>query len=448
MSQAAKNVFVASRLPKRAGVSGWVATLPPRTPRPALSEAVGVDVAIIGGGFAGLSAAHRLSRLDPSVRVAVLEAGIISEGPAGANSGFIIDLPHEVSSDHFSGESEGKFHDSVLLQRSAIALATELAAENGWGKKLFDPCGRYSIAMSAEGDKHLEAYSQQLAKMGEAHRLLKGQEIEAVTGSKAFTSGLFSPGTVIIQPAAYVRGVADCLKEPVRLFEQTPALSFERSGDGWLVKTPKGSVRAGKIIMANNGHAESFGFFRRRLLHVFTYASMTEAFDPARLGGERKWAATPALPMGTTVRLINTDGGDRILVRSRYSYNPSIEIGDADIRSAGRLHDGKFAHRFPSLAGVGMQYRWGGAMALTHNHVPAFGEIERGVFAACGCNGLGASNSTAAGIAAAERVLGHDSELGRVYSRMAAPVLLPPQPLTTIGAKIHLAYREWQAGTE
>ncbi|MDK4730661.1 NAD(P)/FAD-dependent oxidoreductase [Rhizobium phaseoli] len=448
MSRAAKNVFVASKLPKRAGISGWVATLPPRMPRPALSEAILADVAIIGGGFAGLSAAHRLSRLDPTLRIVVLEAGIVGEGPAGANSGFIIDLPHEVSSDDFSGESEGKFRDSVLLQRSAIVLASELAAENGWGKELFDPCGRYSVAMSTEGDKHLEAYSLLLGKRGEAHRLLKGQEIEAVTGSKAFTSGLFSPGTVIIQPAAYISGVADCLKAPVRLCEQTPVLSFERSGDAWLLKTPHGSVLAAKIILANNGHAESFGFFRRRLLHVFTYASLTQEFDPARLGGDRKWAATPALPMGTTVRRINTGGGDRVLIRSRYSYNPGIEIGDAAIRSAGRLHDGKFAHRFPTLAGVGMQYRWGGAMALTHNHVPAFGEIERGVFAACGCNGLGASNSTAAGIAAAERVLGHDSELGRVYSRLAAPVLLPPQPLTTIGAKIHLAWREWRAGAE
>ncbi|OWV89958.1 oxidoreductase [Rhizobium sp. R635] len=448
MTQAAKNVFVASRLPKRAGVSGWVATLQPRTPRAALSEAISADVAIIGGGFAGLSAGRRISRLDPTVRVAILEAGIVGEGPAGANSGFIIDLPHEVSSDDFSGESESKFRDSVLLQRSAIALASELAAENGWSKDLFDPCGRYSVAMSAEGDKHLTAYSQQLAKMGEAHRLLGREEIEAVTGSKAFTSALFSPGTIIVQPAAYIRAVADCLREPVTLFEQTPALSFERSGDGWLVKTPTGTVRAGKIIMANNGHAESFGFFRGRLLHVFTYASLTEEFDPARLGGERKWAATPALPMGTTVRRINTGGGDRILVRSRYSYNPGIEISDAAIRSAGRLHDGKFAHRFPTLAGVGMQYRWGGAMALTRNHVPAFGEVERGVFAACGCNGLGASNSTAAGIAAAERVLAHRSELGRIYDKLAAPVLLPPQPLTTIGAKIHLAWREWSAGAE
>ncbi|WP_183938524.1 FAD-dependent oxidoreductase [Rhizobium paranaense] len=448
MSQTAKNVYVASRLPKRAGVSGWVATLPPRTPRPVLNGPITVDIAIIGGGFAGLSAARRISQLDLTARVAVLEAGVVGEGPAGANSGFIIDLPHEVSSDDFSGESEAKFRQSVLIQRSAVALATEMAAENGWGKDVFDPCGRYSVAMSADGDKHLQAYSGQLSKMGEAHRLLKTSEIEAVTGSKAFTSGLFTPGTVIIQPAAYIRGVADCLREPVSLFEQTPALSFERYGAGWLVKTPRGSVQAAKIVMANNGHAESFGFFRRRLLHVFTYASLTETFDPSRLAGERKWAATPALPMGTTVRRITTAGGDRILVRSRYSYNPGIEVSDTAIRRAGRLHDGKFTHRFPALGDVGMQYRWGGAMALTRNHVPAFGEIERDVFAACGCNGLGASNSTAAGIAAAELALGHESELGRVYRQLAAPTSLPPQPLTTIGAKLHLAYREWSAGAE
>jgi glycine/D-amino acid oxidase-like deaminating enzyme len=448
VTQAGKNVFVASRLPKRAGVSGWVATLAPRTPRPVLNGPVVADVAIIGGGFAGLSAARRISRLDPSVRVAILEAGVVGEGPAGANSGFIIDLPHEVASDDFSGESEARFRQSVLIQRSAIALASEMAAENGWGKEVFDPCGRYSVAISAEGDRHLEDYAQQLTKMGEAHRLLNGREIAAVTGSPVYTSGLFMPGTIIVQPAAYIRAVADCLKEPVALYERTPALSFERLGTGWLVKTPQGSVQAAKIIMANNGHAESFGFFRGRLLHVFTYASLTEEFDPSRLDGERKWAATPALPMGTTVRRIGTAGGDRILVRSRYSYNPGIEISDAAIRRAGRLHDGKFSKRFPMLSGVGMQYRWAGAMALTRNHVPAFGEIEPGVFAACGCNGLGASNSTASGIAAAELALGHSSELGRIYARLAAPTALPPQPFTTIGAKMHLAYREWSAGPE
>jgi hypothetical protein len=61
-------------------------------------------------------------------------------------------------------------------------------------------------------------------------------------------------------------------------------------------------VNAGKIILATNGQAQNFGMFRGVLLHVYTYASMTEAFDPSLMGGERSWAATPAFPMGTTVR--------------------------------------------------------------------------------------------------------------------------------------------------
>src|SRR5690606_8604045 len=122
-------------------------------------------------------------------------------------------------------------------------------------------------------------------------------------------------------PAAYIRGLADALPASVRIFENSPAVLLEKNATGWLVKTPQGTIHTGKILLANNGHAESFGFFKGRLVHIFTYASMTQAFDPALLVGERKWAATPALPMGTTVRRVAGTDGDRILVRSRYTYN-------------------------------------------------------------------------------------------------------------------------------
>jgi glycine/D-amino acid oxidase-like deaminating enzyme len=95
-----------------------------------------------------------------------------------------------------------------------------------------------------------------------------------------------------------------------------------------------------------------------------------------------------------------------------------------------------------------MQYRWGGAMALTRNSVPAFGEVEPGILAACGCNGLGASNATASGLAAAETLLGVESDLTRIYRAFASPQALPPQPLTLIGARATLAVREWKAGIE
>lgn len=89
---------------------------------------------------------------------------------------------------------------------------------------------------------------------------------------------------------------------------------------------------------------------------------MTEPFAPSRLGGDRRWAATPAFPMGTTVRRVQGADGDRILIRSRYSYHPRLQLSQGAIESAGRVHDKKFIARFPMLQGLPMQYRWGGTM--------------------------------------------------------------------------------------
>ncbi|QHG65651.1 NAD(P)/FAD-dependent oxidoreductase [Pseudomonas putida] len=441
-------MYVASKMPSHHGCSGWTEMLPPRVANAALDSAVTADVAIIGGGFAGLSAARQLTRRDPTLKVVLLEAGTVGEGASGRNSGFIIDLPHEVSAEGLGGGSLDRARRDITLYRTAIDMGRELAEEHGWSKEVFDTCGRFSVARGTQGDEHILSYARQLDALGEPYELLDTRQIGAVTGSPAYTSGLFMPGTVMIQPAAYVRRFANALAGALRVYEQTPALSFKQVGGAWVIKTPKGVVTAGKIILANNGHAQSFGFFKGQLLHVFTYASLTERFDPKRLPGQRTWAATPALPMGTTVRRISDGDGDRILVRWRYSYNPSLTIGDSQVDSAGRVHDGKFLTRFPSLKGLRMEYRWGGPMALTWNSVPAFGEVDRGVFAACGCNGLGASKSSAAGIAAADQALGVRSELVEIFSGFDKPRQLPPQPFLTIGAKANMKFKEWRAGDE
>ncbi|WP_447740940.1 NAD(P)/FAD-dependent oxidoreductase [Pseudomonas laurentiana] len=441
-------MYVASKLPSNNGSSGWVEMLPARLAKAALGSAVTADVAIIGGGFAGFSAARQLVRRDPSLKVVLLEAGIVGEGASGRNSGFIIDLPHEVSAEGLGAGSLERAKRDIKMYRTAIDMGRELAEAHGWGKDVFDPCGRFSVARGTQGDEHILSYGKQLDALGERYELLDTRQIGEVTGSPAYTSGMFMPGTVMIQPAAYVRRFADALEGAVQVYEQTPALSFKQVGGAWVIKTPKGVVTAGKIILANNGHAQSFGFFKGKLLHIFTYASLSERFDPKRLPGQRTWAATPALPMGTTVRRISDGDSDRILVRWRYSYNPSLSIGDAQVNSAGRVHDGKFATRFPTLKELRMEYRWGGPMALTWNSVPAFGEVARGVFSACGCNGLGASKSSAAGIAAADQALGVRSELVEIFTGFDKPKQLPPQPFLTIGAKANMKLKELRAGDE
>ncbi len=441
-------VLRARALPVQPGLPGWVALLPARTPRPALDGAITADIAVVGAGFAGLAAARRLSQLGPDLRIAVLEAGIIGEGPAGRNSGFIIDLPHEVSAESLGGDSADHARRDIFKNRSAIALAQGMAEEHGWGREVFDPCGRYSIARGAAGDRHLVDYARQLGSLGEPHRLLNADETAEVTGTTSFSSALFTPGTAMIQPADFARRFADALRLPVTVLERSPVTAIERQGNGWLLRSDHGTVAAGQVILAVNGHAQAFGLLPRRLMHVFTYASLTRAFDPARLGGARDWAATPALPMGTTIRRISGADGDRVLVRSRYTYNPSITVSPGAVARAGRVHDRKLASRFPQLAGERMEYRWAGAMALTWNSVPIVDEVEANLWVAAGCNGVGATNATANGIVAAERALGHLSELGRNFARTAPPAAVPPEPIATIGGKATLAWKEWWAGDE
>lgn len=316
-----------------------------------------------------------------------------------------------------------------------------MAEEHGWGPEVFSLSGRYSIARGA-ADDHLVDYARQLDGLGEAHRLLDAEETARLTGTRSFSSALFTPGTAMIQPADFVRRFADALRDPVNVYEQSPVLSFERQGSGWQVTTRDATVTAGRVILAVNGHAQSFGLLPRKLMHVFTYASLTKPFDPALLGGERNWAATPALPMGTTIRRLSGPDGDRILVRSRYTYNPSITVSDAALASAGRVHDRKLASRFPVLAGLAMQYRWAGAMALTWNSVPVVEEVDQGLWLAAGCNGVGATNATANGIVAAERALGHLSKLGEHYREAAPAKAIPPEPVATIGGKAALRWKK------
>lgn len=441
-------MFAASKFPEFTQASGWMAMLPRRQPNAELNKAIDVDVVVIGAGFAGLSAARTLNRHDPRLKVAVLEAFEVGLGPTGRNSGFVIDLPHEVSSDDYAGGDTGGTRRQIELNRTAIALVRDVAEESGCGRDVFDPCGKFNVAMSEQGDAHIASYARQLDALNEPYRLLDADATSNVMGTRAFTSSIYMPGTAIIQPVAYARAFAASLRAPVQLYENTPAVSIEKLGGAWRVKTPKGSVTAAKVILATNGHAQRFGFFKGELMHVFTYASMTEAFEPKRLGGERSWAATPAFPMGTTVRRVRGDTGDRVLIRSRYTYNPRLKIGEGDVARAGRKHDVKFADRFPMLAGLRMEHRWGGGMALTWNGVPAFGEIESGIFSACACNGVGATKATASGIAAADVALGIDTPLVSIFRKFASPKPLPPQPFLTIGAKFNLGYREWRAGKE
>ncbi len=439
-----------TRLPKDPGPAAWNAILGDQGEPVVLEEKITADWLVIGAGFAGVAAARRLSQLRPEDRIVVLDATRVAEGPAGRNSGFMIDLPHDLASDDYGG-AIGSDLAQIRANRAAIEFATAMAEEFALPEEAFARSGKINAAATVKGHRHNLDYAEHLDRLGENYEMLDEKAMREMTGIPYYRSGLYTPGAVMLQPALYMRSVARGLvSNRVAIYESSPVLSLENKGD-WVAETPKGSVVAPKVILAVNGHANSFGFFSRRLMHVFTYASMTRAMTPEEvkiLGGSSAWGVTPADPMGSTVRRISGIGGDRIVVRNRFTFDPQMEVSEARIASVARDHDRAFSQRFSMLNGLEMEYRWGGRLCLSRNNVPAFGEVEEGVFSACCQNGLGTAKGTLAGMLAAELACGEASDLLDEFMDQDAPAKLPPAPIARLGANAVMRWEEWRAGRE
>ena len=438
--------------PQNPGPAAWSAILPDAGNFSRLAENRTAEWLVIGAGFAGLSAARRLQSALPDDRVVVLDAVRVAEGPAGRNSGFMIDLPHDLASGGYGGNANAD-RRTISQNRAAIAFARQAAEELGIPPAAFRLAGKINAAAGERGTAHNRRYAAHLSALGEPHETLDARQMRAVVGTDYYAGGIFTPGTALLQPALYIRSLAARLESGrLRVFENSPVVALSRTGGTWRANTPDGAISAPRVILAVNGGLEDFGFFRRRLIHVFLYASMTRvltAGESRELGGEPDWGLTPADPMGSTVRRVagEADGG-RILIRNRAAYAPSARPSDRASRRAWASHDRGFAARFPALKGVAMEHRWGGRLCLSLNGAAAFGEVEAGVFSACCQNGLGLAKGTLHGIAAADLAMGRTSELLDQLAAAPPPPRLPPEPFAAWGAAFKIRRGEWAAGRE
>jgi glycine/D-amino acid oxidase-like deaminating enzyme len=148
--------------------------------------------------------------------------------------------------------------------------------------------------------------------------------------------------------------------------------------------------------------------------------------------------------MGSTVRRV----GDRIVIRNTFTYNPDMATSDRQMNRIAPTHDRSFRARFSMLADVPMEYRWGGHLCLSLNSAPAFGEVEKGVYVAGCCNGLGTVQGTLYGKLVAELAVGADEPMIADALSEPGPVALYPEPLMSIGAPLRLWLMQRRAGRE
>ncbi|WP_371764803.1 NAD(P)/FAD-dependent oxidoreductase [Massilia sp.] len=424
---------------------GWFHLSPPRQARPAHAGSKDAPWVVIGAGLTGLSAARRLAQHFPSDEIVLVEAQEVGFGASGRNSGFAIDLPHDIGAADYIGDP-ATARMNLKLNLAAQDIIRKLVVEHDIACDL-RPVGKYQGAAEPRGIAVLDAYRRGLDKLGQDYQVLDEDAMRAHLGTGFYSKGLFTPGTMLLQPAALVKGLADSLPSNVTLYENTPITGFDYANDKTILTHQGGRITAGRLLLTNNAFASSFGFLKGKLLPVFTYASMSRpltAEEQARLGGRDFWGLIPADPFGSTLRRTSDN---RLLVRNSFSFNPNGR-SSSFVRGVGAYHRASFARRFPMLPGVEFDFTWGGAMCLSRNHAAHFGQLRPGVYGALCCNGLGITRGTITGALLADWLAGERNELIDFLMSAPGPCANPPQPLLSLGVNLNLRWGQRRAGKE
>ena len=423
----------------------WFHLSPQRTAQPQLHGIVKADWVVVGAGFTGLSAARQLALKFPNDQIVLVEAQTVGFGASGRNSGFMIDLPHDIGAPDYIGDIKtAGMH--LKLNQAAQKLIKKLVAEYKINCQL-DEAGKYQAAVEPRGLAILEAYKQGLEKIGQHSEIIDAQDIPAHLGTHFYKKALYTPGTILVQPAAVVKGLADHLPANVTLYENT-AIRDVDYGSKITLSSEHGTLIASKLILTNNAFASHFGFLKGRLLPIFTYASMSRQLtdeEQQALGGKKTWGIIPADPFGTTLR---RTPDNRLLVRNSFSFNPDGRSKPHLLSRVERQQRQSFNNRFPMLPKVDFEYTWGGAMCLSRNHESFFGQFAPNVYGALCWNGLGTTKGTIAGTLLADWLAGERNELIDFLISSGGPNANPPQPFLSLGVNINLALGQYKSGLE
>lgn len=432
-------------LPADDSMPGWFHTSAARTPRPAHIGQKKARFAVVGAGLTGLSAARQLALHFPNDEVVLIEAQEVGFGSAGRNAGFAIDVPHDIGAADYIGDintANKVLKLNTLGQNSLRAIVKEHQIDC----QMFES-GKYQAAVGEQGEAILEAYRRGLAKIGRDSEMIAGSELPEHIGTRYYKQALFIPGTVLLQPAALVKGLAESLPANVTLYEYTPITSIDY-GDKVTLIHDKGSITADTLILANNGFASHFGFLQRRLLPTFLYGSLSRPLtidEQAKLGGKPVWGVIPAHPFGSTVR---RTADNRILIRNSFSFNPDGRPREQYLKLYMENHRKSFERRFPMLPEVKFEYTWSGAICLSENHEGFFGKLAPNVYGALCCNGLGITRGTATGKLIADMIAGEKNDLIDFLSASPGPKQTPPEPFLSIGVNSVFKWGQFRAGME
>jgi glycine/D-amino acid oxidase-like deaminating enzyme len=393
--------MMATHTPLALRPSIYADTAVPPVETPGLDTDKTVSVAIIGGGFAGLSTALHLA--EQGTNAIVLEAQEPGWGASGNNGGQLnpgLKLDPDTIEATFGADLGGRM---IAFAYNTPTFTLDLVRRHGIACEA--RCnGTLRAAYRETNTAAIENTAAQCIRRGMPVTVLDRDAMREATGTDRYVGAMLDRRGGDLQPLSYARGLARAaIAAGVAIHGQTPAISLRREGGRWQIETPRAAVRADKILIATNGFTgDLWPDLRRTIVPVFSSIAATEPLS-ADIARQIMPTRSVLYESGHITVYYRVDASNRLLMGGRgpmqWIRDPSAV--DYLMRYAERL--------WPALRGIRWTHGWNSRLAMTADHYPHVHEPGPGVLVYLGCNGRGVALATAMGQQLARRLIGGEA---------------------------------------
>jgi len=348
------------------------------------------DVAVVGAGFTGLSAALALAK--KGAKVVVLEAGRVANAASGRNGGM---CNNGFAQDYYVLSTRLGRERANLLYRAfdaGVDKVEAIIAEERIDCN-FKRVGKLKLAAKPA---HYEKLARSQALLAEEvdpdTRMVPHSELRTEVGSDRYFGGLLFEKSAGMHVGKFGQGLAEAAaRRGALIYENNPVIGLRRlDGHAHEVRTPSGSVRARQVLLATGTSSVGpLAWFRRRIVPVGAFIIVTESLPVDLLD-----RLTPRRRMTTDtknfVNYFRVTPDNRLLFGGRARFAAANPKSDA---KSGEILRKSLGEVFPDLADARIDYCWGGMVDMTRDRLPRAGE-RNGLFYSMGYSGHGTHMST------------------------------------------------------
>jgi gamma-glutamylputrescine oxidase len=397
----------------------WRETAIAASPQKTLAASVVADLAIIGGGYTGLSAALRA--IERGLKPVVLEAVEVGFGCSGRSGGVVSPKYRASLADMARANGVEVAKQMNRLAHDAMDCVEGQVAECDISSAGFAMVGNLRCAHNKVALARLvsEAETAQRMFFDTSLRILDAEETKAETGSRDFVGGVLNAHAGVIHPLNYVRGLATAVRRRGGdIFERSAVNAIHREPNGVELRTEHGHVKAAKLLIATNGYSDLTGATAPVRTSVIPFRSAMVATEPlppetfsTLIPSGRSYSETRR--MMRWFRRVD----DRLLFGGRGAF------GKTDSAAAFQALEGAMKRIFPQIAERRITHRWSGLVAMTLDSLPQIGLLDPRTAFALGYNGAGIAMASLLGRHAVDLLLGEQLDLALM--RRAKPQGVP-----------------------